>query len=221
MSGSGRAGYLAPAYTWLFAAGAVGTEQLVERRLWQRLRPALFALVGSTLLLAPLGLPILPVATYVRYAETLRIQPSTEERKEVARLPQHYADMHGWEEIIGAVAVAYGMLTPTEQEHSVVFAQNYGVAGAIDFLGRARGLPRAVSGHNNYWLWGPGEGEPQAILIVGGDRDDHTDVCGQLEAAAVIDCGDCMPYENDQIVFVCRELKRSAAELWPAVKHYD
>ena len=37
-----------------------------------------------------------------------------------------------------------------------VLAPNYGDAGALDLLGRGRGLPRAISGHNNYWLWAPG-----------------------------------------------------------------
>lgn len=220
-SGSARAGYLSPAYTWLFAGGAVATERWLVRTERQRWRPAFFAVVASTLLLAPLGLPLLPVDTYVRYAERLGIQPATEEQKELAELPQHYADMFGWEDIVGAVADAFDDLPPTEQERTAIFANNYGVAGAIDRLGRDHGLPKAISGHNSYWLWGPGDRPIETVLIVGGDEEDHREVFESVERGPVIDCGRCMPYENGQTVFICRRPHRSLDEIWPAVKHYD
>ena len=37
------------------------------------------------------------------------------------------------------------------------FWNNYGEAAAIDVFGRGLGLPPAVSGHNNYYLWGTAE----------------------------------------------------------------
>ena len=40
---------------------------------------------------------------------------------------------------------------------AAVFGQNYGEAGAIDFYGPALGLPSALSAHNSYYLWGPGD----------------------------------------------------------------
>ena len=40
------------------------------------------------------------------------------------------------------------------------FGNNYGEAAAIDVFGRRLGLPPAISGHNNYYIWGPqGGGE--------------------------------------------------------------
>jgi len=36
--------------------------------------------------------------------------------------------------------------------HVFVVALRYGEAGAIDFFGPNRGLPSAISGHQNYFL---------------------------------------------------------------------
>ena len=51
----------------------------------------------------------------------------------------------------------YRSLPPEDRSRACVFGRNYGEAGAIDFFGARDGLPRAVSGHNSYYLWGPGE----------------------------------------------------------------
>ena len=41
---------------------------------------------------------------------------------------------------------------------------DYGEAGAINVLGWGTGLPSAVSGHNTFWWWGPGN--PHAITVL-------------------------------------------------------
>lgn len=221
-SGSSRAGYLAPAYGWLLAAGGVAVAQVLDRlaRPWLK-AAALTLIVAGGALGAPLGLPLLPVETYIAYAARLGVAPSTDERKQLDRLPQFYADMHGWESIASTVAEVHRGLSAADREQSVVFAQNYGVAGAIEFLGHERGLPPAFSGHNNYWLWGPPDDSARVVIIVGGDAYDHRQVCEDVQQAGVTDCGYCMPYENHNPVFVCRGLRVPARELWPRLKHYD
>jgi 4-amino-4-deoxy-L-arabinose transferase-like glycosyltransferase len=146
-----RPGYLAPAYPMLFAGGAVVIEMFSKRRGWSWLKPfSLIGLIVSGLFIAPLGIPVLPVKTYIRYAERLGVSPSTHEKKEVGKLPQHYADMHGWEKMVATVAGVYDSLSAEEQAQCAIFTGNYGEAGAVDFLGRKYNLPKAISGHNNY-----------------------------------------------------------------------
>ena len=55
-------------------------------------------LVWAALILAaaPFAKPLLSEEAYVRYAAALGIAPSTDERGRVGRLPQLFADMHGW-----------------------------------------------------------------------------------------------------------------------------
>ncbi len=170
--------------------------------------------------MAPFGLPLLPVESYVAYSKAMGVAPSTAERKELSQLPQFYADMHGWDAIVSTVAEVYLGLPETDRRQAGVFAFNYGVAGAVEFLGRGRGLTRVASGHNNYWLWGPGTPPPEVVIVVGGDADGHRSVFSSVTQAATIRCGHCMPYENDNPVFVCRRPRSSLDELWPALKHF-
>ncbi len=221
-SGSSRAGYLAPAYTWLFAAGGVALEGVWARPRLAWLRPGFCALLLVTgAAIAPLAVPLLPVETYIRYARALGEAPSTEERKELGELGQFYADMHGWDAIVASVADAHRRLSPQEAATARVFAPDYGVAGAVDLLGRRRGLPGEISGHNNYWLWGPGGWDGRVLIVVGSSEERLRERFERVERAGTIDCGRCMPYENGRPVWIARSLRRPIAELWPQLKHYD
>ncbi len=221
-SGASRAGYLGPAYTWLLAAGAVAWEGWIRRRGLGWLREATVAAVlGGGLVFLPFSLPVLPVETYLGYADALGIGPTTEERKELAELPQGYADMHGWTELVDRVAEVWEALPPAEREVATVFTYNYGNSGAIDHLGRARGLPPSISGHNNYWLWGPRGYTGEVVIVLGGGDEGLRRMFASVERAGTIDCDYCMPYEDNRPIWIARGLRRPLAELWPELKHYD
>jgi hypothetical protein len=212
--------YMAPAYPMLFAAGAIVLERFLRRALPRA--AVLTAAVAGGAALAPLTLPVLPVERFIAYQRKLGVDPPRTERHLMGALPQHFADQHGWRELVAAVAEVYRRLPPEEQERTLIYAQNYGQAGAIDWLGRAHGLPPARSGHNNYFLWGPGETEPRVLLIIGGDAEDHARVCSQLELTAHVPPHPyVMPYENHLPLFLCRGLKAPMATVWPDVKHYE
>jgi hypothetical protein len=225
LSGTSRANYLSPAYTWLFAGGGVAIERLFARfgeRVAGILEPlAAVTVIAVGVLLAPLALPVLPVEMYITYAERLGIAPSTEERKEVASLPQFYADMHGWEEIVDTVAEAYARLAPEDRVKAAIFAPNYGVAGAIDFFGAQYDLPEAISGHNNYWLWGPRGHTGEVVIFIGGSEEDLRLSFGSVELGATVHCAFCMPYENNNPVWICRDLRAPLDQVWPNAKHFD
>jgi Dolichyl-phosphate-mannose-protein mannosyltransferase len=217
--------YLAPSYPLLFAAGGTAIEGWLARLRQPWWRPVMagtlvLLLLAGGAVIAPLAVPILPVDRFIRYQRALGIEASSGERHRLGELPQHYADMHGWREIVQEVTRVYRTLTPEEQARTTIYAQNYGDAGAVDVLGRVHGLPAAVSGHNNYFLWGFPAGA-DTLIIIGGEEEDHRQSCVSLERAGEIRCGYCMPFEDRQTVFVCRGLKVPAQELWPRVKHFE
>ncbi|HEX3131528.1 MAG TPA: glycosyltransferase family 39 protein [Thermoanaerobaculia bacterium] len=214
---SSKAYYLAPAYPPLFAAGAVAFETWIRRPVL-RAAVAVLLLAGGAVT-APLTLPVLSEEGFVRYAQALGIPLSAGERHEMGALPQHYADMHGWEEMVAEVARVYNTLPPEEKAKAGIFAQNYGEAGAVDLLGRKYGLPKASSGHNNYFLWGP-QGAGEILIIIGGDPEDHRQAFQDVRQAGEILCGYCMPYENNQPVWIARGLKEPIDRIWPMTKHY-
>ena len=210
--------YLSPAYPPLFAAGATALESWIRRPALRALLPVL--LIAGGAVTAPLTAPFLPVEQFHRYTQALGIQLSAGERHEMGPLPQHFADMHGWEEMVAEVARVYRSLPPEEQKTAGIYGQNYGEAAAVDLLGRKHGLPKAASGHNNYFFWGPqGSGDP--LIIIGGDPEDHRQAFRDVRPAGTIRCGLCMPYENNQTVWIARGLKAPIDQLWPMTKHFD
>ena len=213
--------YLTPIYAVLFASGAVLFQRFIERHKWNWMKPtSLTLLVVSALVIAPLALPVLPVENFIRYSKTLGVQPPTEERHHFGELPQHYADMFGWEEMVATVAKVYQSLSPEDQAKCGIYAQNYGEAGAIDFFGKRYNLPKATSGHNNYYLWGPREYTGEIMIILGGRLEDHEIGFEEVKQVAVTKCNYCMPYENNLPIFIARKLKAPIKEIWPRTRDY-
>ncbi len=63
-------------------------------------------------------------------------------------------------------------LAPAQRAHGLIFAVDYGEAGAINEVGRGLGLPVAVSGHNSEWFWGPGNpGATTVVVVAPGPKD--------------------------------------------------
>jgi hypothetical protein len=130
--------------------------------------------------------------------------------------------MFGWPELTQAVARVYGRLTLEEKHQCAIYAQNYGEAGAIDFFGRKYGLPKAISGHQNYFLWGP-RGYTGELMIVIDDpvRNTLQDDFESVELAGVFHAEHVMPYEDHRGVFVCRRLRAGTLQqLWPQLKKW-
>lgn len=221
-----RTGYLSPSYPILFAAGGVVAEAATRAAAWRRWLAASYGallVVGGAAVL-PLALPCLPVERFVAYAHALGQAPSTEEKKEVGPLPQFYADMFGWPEMTDAVLGVVQTLSPEERAHAVVLANDYGQAGAFEFFGRGRGMPPVVSGHNNYWLWGPGDPEAQVVVRLNRDPEApqwYAEQFEEVEARGSFTNAWNMPYESGLTIYVCRRPRVPFGETWEKRKHYD
>ncbi|HEX7077087.1 MAG TPA: glycosyltransferase family 39 protein [Candidatus Eisenbacteria bacterium] len=215
-SGASKPDYLAPAYPMLLAPGAVAIERALSRRRLRWIGPALPAAVALLGLVAlPIAVPILPVDAYVRYSRALGITPPQAERLAVADLPQHYADMFGWEEISAAVGEAYRSLPPADRARAIVIAQNYGEAAALEFFGPKTGeFPRVACGHNSYWYWGVGRWKGEVAIVLGGDLDGYRKRFSRLEPEGVVPPTRGMPYERNLTISVIRGLRVPMAEYW-------
>jgi hypothetical protein len=218
MSGRSRPYYLAVTYVMVLPLGAVVLEERVKTRAMRAALAALVVLFGALIL--PFALPVLPVRTFVRYQAALGQAPRTDEHHQMGALPQQYADMFGWQEMVALVEKAYLRLTPDERAHCRIFGQNYGEAGAVDVLGRKLGLPPAISGHNSYWLWGPGEGAVHAVIIIGGDRADNARYFESIEIVGQTSSPWSMPYERGLDVSIGRRPKVDLRRVWPELRHY-
>jgi dolichyl-phosphate-mannose-protein mannosyltransferase len=224
-SKSGKAEYLAAGFFLPAALGAVELERALGRlaRGGAALATAAASVLAAQLVLAPLALPLLPVPRYLAYAAALGVKPSTSENKALGALPQFFADMHGWREQVAAIEAAAARLRPEERAHAAIWVRSggYGSAAAVELFGRGKGLPRVISGHNTYWLWGYGDADGSAFVLAGGRLERLREEFAEVEEAGVVDCGLCMPYENGKKLFVARGLRRPMAEVWQRWRSFE
>jgi hypothetical protein len=232
----GKSYYLAPVYPMLLAAGAVVIEGAIDGRTdgganvreergrprlrW--LKPVIIAvLLADGVYLSPIVIPILSPDHFLAYAKSLPFKlPVMEHAHARAALPQWYADQFGWQEIVDETAVAWNRIPVSERQDCGIFAQDYGQAGAIDFLGRRYGLPQSLSGHQTWFLWGPRGYSGNCMIVLDDSRQNleqlwqHVDYVGTSAAN---------PYALEQQinVYICRGSKfGTLTHIWPQLKRW-
>ncbi len=200
--------FLAPAYPIAFAAGAVAFERWTLRPRLAWFKPAYIALIAiAGILLAPDIMPILPPAAAVRT---------------YGHLEQVLADRLGWDTLTQTVEQVYADLPPAERAQACVLAANYGEASALTQLAAPGRLPPVISGHNNYYLWGPGACTGQVLIAVGYPPADLQPAYAVVTLAATERCPYCVSFEQNVPIVVGTGPKFSnILQQWAAVKHYD
>ena len=218
----GKNYYLAPIYPMLLAAGAVMFESALSRPRVRWLKPAIVVvLLASGAHLAPMVVPVLSPDGFISYMRYLPVKPPVMEHAHArAVLPQWYSDQFGWNEIVAETAVAWNELSPDERRDCGIFAQDYGQAGAIDFLGRKYGLPASLSGHQTWWIWGP-RGYSGNCLIVLSDRRERLEQLFNNVQFVGLSADNPYALEKEIPVFICRGAKfGTLAQVWPRLKHW-
>ena len=212
----------APFYTVLFAGGAVMIEGFARKHGVRRLRrmPAVaIFLVG--IIQVPFARPIMPIEMLVRFTGRSIWEGIRGERHDLGRLPQHFHDRFGWEEMAENVAVAFNRLSEQDKAEACVLTGNFGEAGAIWVFGREYGLPKPISGHLQYYFWGPRGHTGEVTISLGVDLeilDDHYDDVRMVREHW---CRWAIPYEKYLNVYVCRKPKKPLDAMWSSFKHLD
>lgn len=204
--------YLAGAYIYLLAAGAVSIDARLaaEPKALQRLMKWTAL---STALALPLVLPVLPAAD-IGWTYAINQTPG---------------ESIGWPELVHSVARVWVSLPAAQRAHAVIFTADYGEVGAINELGRSDGLPIAVSGQNSEWWWGPGNPRATTVVAVApGPRDvsGYGTYLGEFftqvkSAATLFNTAGIHNQEWGGHVYVCTGPRHPWGEMWPKLRHYD
>jgi 4-amino-4-deoxy-L-arabinose transferase-like glycosyltransferase len=201
MATGGKPYYLAGLFPALLGAGATLVDGWLDRGPAGARRALLAgAVVLSAAVSLVIALPILPAS----------------DAGPVVDLNDDVGETIGWPEFARTVAGVYRDLPAG----TVILTGNYGEAGAIDRYGPALGLPRAYSGHNAFWDWGPPPDDAAPVVAIGlpvGDRTADLRGC-RIKARISNDAG----IDNDEdgtAVYVCDRPTRPWAQEWPALQN--
>jgi len=109
------------------------------------------------------------------------------------------------------------------EAQACVVASNYGEASAFLQLAAPGRLPPVISGHNNYFLWGPGTCTGQVLIGVGFSPSDFKATYADVALVVTARCQYCVSFEQDVAIVVASNPRSpiNLARLWPTVKHYD
>ena len=218
----GKIYYLAPAYIMLFAAGATWIELKLITRAGGWLRYAIVApLLAGAAIAAPLAMPVLPVEATIRYTRFWDVKAVRVENVPQGDLPQLFGDMFGWQEQVASVASVYSQLPAADRARAAIFAYNYGEASAVDYFGPRYGLPKAISGHNQYGLWGPREYTGEVVVAIGFTEARLRQSFDEVTAAAQVSPLYALPEESNLTVYVCRHPKQSLQASWAAWRYLN
>jgi hypothetical protein len=174
---SGKNYYLFGAYPMLFAAGAYGFERWLKNYALRTVVIIVFTVPG--LLIFPMLLPVLSLKkTQAFYSYSNENLPflhflSNWGGDNLHPLSQDYSDMLGWDEITAKVAHTYQSLSPEQQRHTVIIADNYGEAGAIHHFGKQYHLPDCISLNSSFALWAPASINADYVIFVDDDNGNN------------------------------------------------
>ena len=210
----GRAYYVGPAYTMLLAAGAVGVEDWINH-LRVPLQKLSWSLVWGLLVLAAI----------IGVALVKPIPPIQSAWWDIlASVNGEVVEMVGWQDLTAQVAEIYADLPAAEQPNTVILAGNYGEAGALDFYGPAYNLPPVISGSNSLWARGYGNFEPETVIVVGfeaayaGNYFKDCDFAGRVTNSFGVKNEESTYHTG---LYVCRQPRRSWAEMWPGMQWFQ
>jgi len=214
----GKDYYLFAAYPAMFAIGAAAVGAGLSRTVaaaWLAAASAVFVI------LVPIALPILDPPELARYLRVTHLRPPPDELAAIgAPLTQVFSDEMGWQALEKQVAGVYRALPDADRRRAAILASNYGEAAAIDVYGRADGLPPALSGQNQYFLWGPRGYDGAVIIHVNGEAARWQRYCDQLKIVGTLDAPYAMPYENERPILLCRGLRANLTQTWDRFKRF-
>ena len=212
----GKPYYVGPIYPALAAVGSVALEALAARRAARETAPRRWlrpAAAGAVVLGAsPLVPAVLPIVPPARLAASWEFWLNDDLGAQI-----------GWPELVAQVKTILRGLPASEQARTTILSVNYEAASAIEHFDPALAarLP-VVSPHNSYWLWGPGNREPQTVIVVGARHRDWLDaIFRRVEQVGTIDNPYGVPNEwQGRGIWLCRGPKQTLRSAWPDLKDF-
>lgn len=225
----GKPYFIAPIYPIAYSSGAISLMRF-GMRLWHSwMKPAyIAALTIVGVFISPLVMPILPPELFQRtYGSLGRQIDSASASTGSGVFPQILGDRFGWTELATSVERVYAALSPEQKAQACVWTPNYGEASALLLLGSRGSLPPVISGHNNYFLWGPGNSSCKVVIAVARQPGEISWVYRRYTQVAEVARNRnpyCVPEENDLGIYVASNPLDPNFDIrssWPKFKTFN
>ncbi|MEI9904368.1 MAG: glycosyltransferase family 39 protein [Asticcacaulis sp.] len=219
----GKDYYIAATYPVMFVTGAVALTQWVKGK-WGRTALAGLGVTAAAFsaVISPMALPVLSVDGLKTYMLHFPLKPQKQEKSfQGTLLPQVFADQVGWRDFVDQVGNGWNQIPASERASTAIKVDNYGEAGALDVYGGKYGLPPALSGHNQYFLWGLRGQHPRNLLVVQDHPERLAPYCEKTVILGTTQSPNAMAYENGKTIAYCQGLKIDLQTYWPQLKHYE
>jgi hypothetical protein len=129
--------------------------------------------------------------------------------------------MFGWQEQAASAASVFHSLPAQERNNAALLAYNYGEAGAIDYFGPTLGLPKSISGHNQYGFWGPRGYSGEVVIAIGYPESRLREFFSEVSPAAHVSPRYAIPEESDLTIFICRHPLQPLPQMWPRLMYMN
>jgi hypothetical protein len=163
----GKSYYTLGLFPLWIAAGGVFWERILKRNVVKILLPVLMLLLSIPIL--PMGIPVYKADKLAGFFAGAKDRAGFDmalrwEDGRIHSLPQDYADMLGWDELAAITAKAYSLVT--DKKASIIYAENYGQAGAIMVIGKKYNLPEPVCFSESFFYWFPRNPDHEITSLV-------------------------------------------------------
>ena len=113
-------------------------------------------------------------------------------------LPQDFADMLGWEEMAEKASVAFHSLDSSQQASTIIFCDNYGMAGAVTYYRKKYHLPAAYSDNASFLYWIPDNIHFNNLVLIESDPDEMNHAFIKQFSSAKITDSVTSPYAREK-----------------------
>lgn len=165
----GKSYYTLGAYPVLFIFGGLALDRVLVKS-WYKY--ALSTVVATlSVMLLPYALPVLPLLKMEAYCAWMKDHfglagPLYWEDGSLHSLPQDYADMNGWEEMVQRLSDAYHRLPEAEQATCMLYGGSYGHTAPVAYYREKYSLPQIYSLHNSSIAWMPDSAHFDRLLVL-------------------------------------------------------
>lgn len=212
----GKGYYTLGVFPFMIAAGAAAFDAWIKVKAVRIAIPLIIIILNLPSI--PYGLPVFDKDGLKQYFVFMDEEMDIDigrrwEDGTIRSLPQDYADMIGWEELVLLTDSAYRMVD--DRNAVLIYGENYGHAGAITVIGRKYGLPCPVSFHESFRYWIPVELKTEITSFIYINHHLGEDVemlYGKITVIGSVSDKDAREY--GATVYLCEQPVTSFNEFW-------